>query len=123
MLNSTANLIRVTLRKLHSECPWNYCEGRPEMYDHSKYPKVREDILDSLDRYAQDGVPTGGFLEAVLSNNLMESFTRADFDNQRTMFAICGYIYNELPASCHGSPKRVEDWLNLQAGKHRAATV
>lgn len=81
------------------------------MYDHLHYPNVREDILDSLDRYAQQRIPTGSFLEAVLSNNLMEAMGRADIINRHGLFDICRYVYNELPASCHGSEMTVRSWL------------
>ena len=38
-------------------------------------------IKDSLQRYADQGVPTGGFLKACLSNDLYGAFARADAKN------------------------------------------
>ena len=84
------------------------------MLDHSRYGAVRPDCLESLDRYVTEGIPTGGFLEAVLCNDLMESFGHADMYNRSTLFEICDYIYNELPALCHGSPEKVRAWLKLK---------
>lgn len=75
------------------------------------YELIREDILDALKRYVEARIPTGGFLRAVLENNLSEAFGRADEYNLTTLFHICAYIYNELPASCWGSPEKVETWL------------
>lgn len=84
------------------------------MMNHEKYPNVRPDTLDSLDLYVTEGIPTGGFLEAVLCNNLMESFGRADMGNRLALFEICSYVYNELPSGCHGSPEKVQAWLEMK---------
>ena len=78
------------------------------------YQQIKQSTLDSLKRYVEQGIPTGGFLEAVLSNNLMEACGRADEENAATLFQICAYIYNELPAPCHGSPAKVSAWLKAR---------
>ena len=68
-------------------------------------------IKQSLDSYVEHRIPTGDFLNAVLSNDLFEAIGRADDINIIFLHNICGYIYNELPTLCHGSPKRVRKWL------------
>jgi hypothetical protein len=68
-------------------------------------------IETSLQRYANSGVPTGSFLYVVLCNNLFEAMNKADYYNRENLFDICMYIYNELPSTCHGSPERVNDWI------------
>ena len=73
---------------------------------------MKQDTLDSLKRYADMGIPTGGFLRAVLENNLMEAFGRADRQNSEDMAEIVGYVYNEMPIGCHGSPEKVRAWLD-----------
>lgn len=70
----------------------------------------RDDIKASLDRWVSIGCPTGDFLKAVLCNDLMGAMGRADDDNRRDLFAICAYVYNELPGDCHGSPEIVKAW-------------
>lgn len=64
-----------------------------------------------LIRYVEERVPTGGFLEAVLCNDLKEAFGRADLENRRNLGAIVYWLYNSAPADCWGSPKKVRDWL------------
>ena len=76
-----------------------------------KGAKMRQDIKESIRDYADNHVPTGGFLAAVLCNNLKESFAQADEDNIRDMFEIVKYCYNEIPSICWGSPERVRNWL------------
>jgi len=75
------------------------------------YFRIRRDIIEALCRYAYARIPTGHFLCAVLENNLMEAVGRADEDGQRTLPDIARFIYNELPAPCHGSPQKVRTWL------------
>jgi hypothetical protein len=78
------------------------------------YNRIRPDIIETLNRYVEFRCTTGGFLRAVLENNLMESFARADSDNLQTMDEICAYVYNEMPATCHGSPEAVQRWLSRE---------
>ena len=68
-------------------------------------------LKEALDRYVQHRIPAGGFLEAVLANDLMEAFGRADMNNREILFDICAYIYNEIPRNCHGSWDVVRSWL------------
>jgi len=79
---------------------------RPEDV-HAIPPTIRE----SLDRYANEGCPTGGFLKAVLANDLMQAFAKADMDSMEAMPAIVGYVYNSMPSNCHGSYDIVAAWV------------
>jgi hypothetical protein len=78
------------------------------------YASIKQSTMDSLRRYAQHHIPTGGFLQAVLENNLMQACGRADEENAIALFQICSYIYNELPAPSHGSPAKVAAWLKAR---------
>ena len=68
-------------------------------------------IIETLKSYVEDRCPTGGFLHAVLSNDLTEACARADMRNQARLPEIVTYIYNNLPMICWGSPEKVEKWL------------
>lgn len=72
---------------------------------------INADVISSLDRYVKHGVPTGGFLKAVLSNDLLESVSRADSGNLSVLPEIVLYIHNHLPSGCHGSRERVQMWI------------
>jgi len=71
-----------------------------------------EEIKETLERYVRDRTPAGGFLSAVLSNDLTEACGRADMRNQIRLHEIVSYIYNNLPMLCWGSPEKVDAWLN-----------
>lgn len=75
------------------------------------YSMIRRDVLESLQRYEDDHIPTGSFLRAVLENDLMEAVARADDDNKISLVAICRYVYNEMPVRCWGSRAKVRAWL------------
>lgn len=84
------------------------------MFDRTQYKMVRKDTLDTLDNFVKLGYRPGSFCQAVLENNLMEAFGRADKENRETLFWICDYVYNELPYGCHGSPEKVAQWIPLK---------
>lgn len=87
------------------------------MFDHTHYEgKVRGHILDSLDAWAKEGRPTGGFLKAVLENDLKGALGKADLENRRAIFEIVKYIYNELPIECWGNEDKVKRWQGLNNG-------
>lgn len=66
---------------------------------------------DALMRYVNDGLEPGGFLTAVLENNLFEAIGRADMINKHHINDICLYIYNEVPSIAWGSRHAVNEWI------------
>tara|TARA_R110000824_G_scaffold41446_6_gene123337 strand:+ start:5619 stop:5861 length:243 start_codon:yes stop_codon:yes gene_type:complete len=62
--------------------------------------------------YVEHGVPPGGFLTAVLSDNLMDAFSRADNANAAAMKEWTMWMYNDAPTGCWGSPNIVQGWID-----------
>lgn len=54
------------------------------------------DIVESLTAYMQQRRPTGDFLRAVIANDLMEAFARADADNLAALPHIAAWCYWNL---------------------------
>ena len=81
---------------------------------------IPKNTLAGLKRYAKDRIHPGGFLIAVLENNLRKSFGQADKANREALFEIVCHCYNELPSICWGSPEKVKNWL---LGKSRNEEV
>lgn len=69
----------------------------------------------SIDRWVKDGCPVGGFLTAVLCNDLADALGRADQFNAPNLDAIVGYLYNECPSGCWGSRAKYEAWKEAKA--------
>ena len=67
----------------------------------------------ALERYIMDGVPTGGFLSSVLTNDLTGAFGKADLQNCIYLENIVSFIYNDVPMGCHGSEEKVLNWKGI----------
>lgn len=81
--------------------------NHPEV-DYSYLPEhMREGARD----YVEKGEKPGGFLRAVLSNDLVEAFGYADATNYASMHLWARWLFNEAPADCWGSPAKVKAWL------------
>ena len=65
---------------------------------------------DALRRYIEQRIFPGGFLTAVLSNNLFEAVGQADSDNIKAIPDIVKFIYNRVPADAWGSREKMEAW-------------
>lgn len=66
---------------------------------------------DSIDNYVSQGWRPGGFITACLMNDLTEAFARADDMALENIPHIVAYMYEEVPAACHGSMISVKNWL------------
>lgn len=80
---------------------------------------IPQHTKEGLDRYVKEGIPTGDFLYAVLTNDLFEACGRADIYNQENLFDICSYIYNHLPSTCWGSREAVKEWIDAFRKKEK----
>jgi hypothetical protein len=84
-----------------------------------RYERLPAGLRGGMERYIEQGVPPGCFLTAVLTNDLCEACSRADDINRDLLWEIVGWLWNEAPASCWGSPERVSEWL-AAAARRRA---
>ena len=87
------------------------------------YSGLPAHMQDAMRMYIEDGIEPGGFLSAVLENNLMRAFGRADSINAAHIKDYCAFLYNDVPGNCHGSPDIVTAWINRGGlrGKEQAA--
>jgi hypothetical protein len=81
------------------------------MNDTPNYYGLPESLQEGMRLYIEDRVETGGFLRAVLSNDLRTACERADAENQRALFDIVAWIYNNAPSNCWGSTAAVAAWI------------
>lgn len=73
--------------------------------------EIPKEIEETLKRYVEDRIETGGFLRAVLSNDLYLAAMRADPVNRHLLVDITLYVWHELPMECRGTPEKVAAWL------------
>jgi len=76
------------------------------------YTQLPQHIREDFRMYIEQGVPQGGFMTALLSNNLKETFARADQRNNSYIPAYVDFLYWSVPADIWGSEEKVK--LHLQ---------
>jgi hypothetical protein len=76
-----------------------------------EYDQIPTRTIDAINGYVNEGRSVGGFLWAVLSNDLQGAVGRADLENLDALVAIVRYVYNEIPADAWGSEEKVKQWI------------
>lgn len=84
---------------------------------------VPKATVDKLKAYAEKGHPLGGFLQAVVNNNLESACARADSYNVNVLAAIVMFVYNELPLGCHGNADAYECWRERRTQERKLHEV
>lgn len=79
--------------------------------DDIRYEDLPESLQEGMRRYIEHGIRPGGFLAAVLENNLCQAFWHADRENLPQLRKIVDWCNEELPCVCWGSEKRVDEWM------------
>ena len=75
-----------------------------------KLDTLPEHMRETIQAWIETGRPTGDFMRALLSNDLMGAYSHADADNAAAMKQWVMYLYNYAPCGCFGSPEAVKDW-------------
>lgn len=78
------------------------------------------ETFEALKNYVMNHRDPGGFLTAVLSNDLMGAMLRGSPESLSALPIITGYIYNACPGSCWGSLDAVRSWVRVPNKKNRA---
>jgi len=79
-----------------------------------RYVAIKRSTIETINHYVTNGLRPGSFCRAVLANDLVEAFARADQENSFTMPAIASYLYNEIPgrhSGCWGSYEATAEWI------------
>ena len=77
-----------------------------------EWGKCPEHISEGLKNYVLKHINTGGFLHAVLINDLFGAIGRADETNKADLPDIIRFIHNELPTICYGTQEKYIAWLS-----------
>ena len=79
-------------------------------FDYVDLSSLPEHMREAVSRYLNDGTMPGGFLAAVLRNDLVRAVTLADDKNTAALFAWAMWLYNECPDDAWGSREKVREW-------------
>lgn len=89
--------------------------------DHTTH--IPPPMMAALTRYVEQGIRPGGFLTAVLENDLRMAVWRADPENLVNLPGIIHYLWYEAPGICHGSPAKVAQWIARCAALREAGAA
>ena len=70
-------------------------------------------IVSALFRYLNSRISPGGFLTAVLLNDLFSAIGCADKQSLVGLPGLCRFIYCSVDGRAHGSPEKVSAWLKV----------
>ena len=77
------------------------------MYNYSILP---EHCRDGMKLYIEDGIFPGNFLQAVICNDLVRSFSTADHINTFRLKDYARFLYWEIPTEAWGSMEKMNNW-------------
>jgi hypothetical protein len=80
----------------------------------AKIDMLPEYMQEGMLAYIEHGREPGSFLEAILSNDLKNSFARADYTNVKQIGVYVQYLYSYAPSACWGSPEKYAAWVAHQ---------
>ena len=78
---------------------------------------IPERMMGSIRRYIVTGVEPGGFLSAVICNDLRDAVGQADGENLALIPAYVKFFYNDAPSECWGSREKFKAWVARFAQK------
>lgn len=76
-----------------------------------EYEGIPAPTLEALKRYVNHRCPTGGFLEAVLSNDLRRALGVVDRDNLLVLKEIVMWVYCKCPCEAQGACENYRAWI------------
>lgn len=68
-------------------------------------------IAEAIGAYVLAGKPVGGFVRAILENDLYGAVLRADEHNVWMIQHIAAYVVNNVPTAACGSAHNVDAWI------------
>lgn len=79
------------------------------------YELLPEHIREGARKYIEEGRHPGGFLTAVVQNDLFSAFAKSDEINARRMRDILYFFWNEAPGECFGGKDKMDEWIKKKA--------
>jgi hypothetical protein len=76
-----------------------------------EWRSIPEHCVDGLKLYIERGIRPGGFLQAVLQNDLYLACSRADIVNSLALVAYTKFLHYYAPEACFGSPEAMRAWV------------
>ena len=82
------------------------------------YERLPPHLQGGVQRYIEQGIPPGGFLTAVITNNLLLAILHADSISLAALPEIVRFFYNEGPAQSWGTDEKMKWWMKTGHKKY-----
>lgn len=82
-------------------------------FNRERYSAIPPRLRDALIRYVVYHTPTGGFLQAVLQNNLLAAVNRADDVSLQVLPELTNWVAAVPPLAAKGSYEAYKAWTEL----------
>jgi hypothetical protein len=89
------------------------------MISKADYSLIPERVMNNLLAYVKGEEALGGFLYAVMTNDLFQAVGRADTEMKPLIPLLIHYIHWEIPGGCHGSPEHVKEWMDKKRNEKK----
>jgi len=74
---------------------------------------LTDNCKSAMFNYLLHGWEPGGFLTAVLTNDLYRAALVCDFENAKNLTFVARWVYHSLPRICYGDQARMNEWCSL----------
>ena len=74
-------------------------------------------LQKGVDRYVNERLETGGFLRAVLENDLTGALNHADPESRECLYEVWDYVNETVPPQAWGGRMEVLNWLTGRTPK------
>ena len=74
---------------------------------------ITMECQEAIFGYLVYGWEPGGFLTAVMANDLLRAATVADVENVKRLAHVARFVVYALPHGCYGNYDQVKTWLRL----------
>ena len=91
---------------------WDFSNNKTYTFRQFSIPSY---MMPGLQRYIEEHIAPGDFLKAVICNDLKKAVELADDENLANLAAYVGFLYNETPGPCWGSPEKYKKWLSNES--------
>jgi len=79
--------------------------------------EVPQDTRKTIERYLEYGIDPGGFLNALFSDKLTDTFQYADEFNRESIEYWVGFVFWEMPHPAVGSKEKMQ--AHIEKGGYR----
>jgi len=78
------------------------------------YSFLPKHMQEGMKLYIEQGIPPGSFLEAIITNNFVGAFERADDINKFALEKYAQFLICEAPRGCWGSITVMNAWIQYK---------